>query len=378
MLYQMKRKIKKNKILYALLKQIYKPVHGIREIPHTIKLYKKAFKKISTFSLIEKKVWFIGIPLHPNLGDQAQYYCILNWLSVYYKDYTIVEIPDQIVNSRFWNILYKLKQCINHDDFFVFQSGYRTSDAANIWGNLAQQTIVKAFPNHKVLVFPQTVYFLSEGHKANCASAYNQHFKTLFLARDEISYEYAKNMFASPTLALYPDIVTSLIGKYHFQNERNGILFCFRKDGEKYYEDTQLQTLVSNLGKIVKTTVSDTTLTMDMARLSTSLKETLETTFEDFSKYKLIITDRYHGTIFSLIAGTPVIVLQSSDHKLSSGVRWFKSVFENKIVFAASLEEAYTMALEMLKKKYTYEMDDIFDREYYQTLQEKFEKLDRK
>ena len=43
-------------------------------------------------------------------------------------------------------------------------------------------------------------------------------------------------------------------------------------------------------------------------------------------KVRLVITDRYHGLIFSVITHTPVIVFKSFDTKISSGVKWFKDL----------------------------------------------------
>src|SRR5690606_27740259 len=56
-------------------------------------------------------------------------------------------------------------------------------------------------------------------------------------------------------------------------------------------------------------------------------------------------------TIFSQIASTPVIVLSSSDHKLSSGVKWFpEASFGNNVFFAKDLNEAYNIAQQILKR----------------------------
>lgn len=64
------------------------------------------------------------------------------------------------------------------------------------------------------------------------------------------------------------------------------------------------------------------------------------------SHYRLVITDRYHGAIFSQIVSTPTIVLSSADHKLSSGVKWFpKEQFTNYIAYANDLDEAYQLAI---------------------------------
>ncbi len=45
---------------------------------------------------------------------------------------------------------------------------------------------------------------------------------------------------------------------------------------------------------------------------------------KNFSKHKLIITDRLHGLIFSLITNTPCIVMSSYNYKLNEYVDMLK------------------------------------------------------
>ncbi|MFI5429468.1 polysaccharide pyruvyl transferase family protein [Aeromicrobium sp. UC242_57] len=76
-----------------------------------------------------------------------------------------------------------------------------------------------------------------------------------------------------------------------------------------------------------------------------SFRSVIEASWADFSNYQVTVTDRYHGVIFSLISGTPVVVLESTDHKLRSGVQWFPpQIFGNMIRFAGSVEEAVQAA----------------------------------
>ena len=73
---------------------------------------------------------------------------------------------------------------------------------------------------------------------------------------------------------------------------------------------------------------------------------------KEFSSYQVVVTDRYHGTIFSQVENTPVVVLSSADHKLSSGVKWFpKEKFGMNIYFANDLEEAYSLTNDILKRE---------------------------
>ena len=98
--------------------------------------------------------------------------------------------------------------------------------------------------------------------------------------------------------------------------------------------------------------------------------------FEEYSKYEVVITDRYHGTIFSLIAATPVVVIGSTDHKLSSGVKWFpRNIFGDYITFANDLDEAYSKAIQMLQnsKKISHELPPYFKENYYDILKKRLE-----
>ena len=378
-IYEIKRIIKKNKIVFNTLKILYKPVNYIKGLPEILKQYKILEERIKDIDENKRKVLYVGIPLHPNLGDQAQYYCINNWLEKNYKGYEIIEYPDCLINSNIFNINRKIKNIISKEDIIVFQSGYRTTDVANKPGEYAHRKIVNEYSNNKILVFPQTINFKDEIEFEKSQKAYSNGNKVMFLARDEKSYKMALEKYSDNNVELYPDIVTSLIGCYKFENERNGFLCCMRRDAEKFYENKEIADMIENLEKIDKVTRNDTTIEISADELRKNLKSVLENMIEEFSKYKVVITDRYHGTIFSLISNTPTIVIGSTDHKLSSGVDWFKNVkgFEKYIFFANSLEEAQNMAQRIYREKYdyTYQLSTYFNDMYYEKLKEKFEKI---
>lgn len=90
---------------------------------------------------------------------------------------------------------------------------------------------------------------------------------------------------------------------------------------------------------------------------------------ELFSKYQVIITDRYHGTIFSQIVNVPVVVINSADHKLSSGVKWFpKDKFSQNVYYAHNLDEAYQLANKILERNGKVIMNhSYFKDNYYNT-----------
>ena len=170
------------------------------------------------------------------------------------------------------------------------------------------------------------------------------------LCRDEVSYGKAKEMFGTTKLLLYPDIVTSLIGTRKYDNPRNGVLFCMRDDIEAYYSPEDIDKLMRRFDNIRMEKV-DTTLKISPKEMKAHRDELINNMIEKFSTFKVVITDRYHGTIFSAIANTPVIVINSADHKLSSGVNWFpQEEFGENVQFAKDLDDAYAKAKEILEK----------------------------
>lgn len=78
------------------------------------------------------------------------------------------------------------------------------------------------------------------------------------------------------------------------------------------------------------------------------------------------MTDRYHGTIFSLVANTPVVVISSADHKLSSGVEWFpKEYFSDSIFYAKDLSEVTNLVNKIIDSPVAIQNPAYFKNKYY-------------
>ena len=175
-------------------------------------------------------------------------------------------------------------------------------------------------------------------------------------------------MFNKIRVYLYPDIVTTLIGEQEYRNERNGVLFCMRNDVEAYFNRESIAQLRKMLEEFTSTDLTDTTLELSYKTFQNKREKILYDIFNQYSKYRVIVTDRYHGIIFSLISGTPVVVLNSADHKLSSGVKWFEEVYKDYIYYANDLQAANEFVQMLLQKKLEYRLGDYFNKEYYDKL----------
>ena len=197
----------------------------------------------------------------------------------------------------------------------------------------------------------------------------------LFLARDTVSFETAKTMFTDVPVLAFPDIVTTLIGSYNFDNVREGICLCRRDDGEKFYSKGDLLNLEEKLKKIDKVTVTDTTIKENYLQIRSNLQAFIESEIEKLSHYRVVITDRYHGTIFSLAAGTPVIIIKTTDHKVVTGADWFKGIYDNYVYVATDLQDAYQRAIQICTSFDYQLLKPSMKQMYYDKLKTKFSEL---
>lgn len=323
----------------------------------------------------QHRVFYLGITEQPNLGDMGQHYCIKTWISANYPDSELIMFESSVItDSRTtYQFVRGLKRIIKGEDIIVFQSGYCTQDLGGDH-TLMHKIICEHFPEAKILMMPQTIYFNNEKNRRECSENHNKAKNMLFLARDNNSYEQAKQMFPNIRTAVYPDIVTTLIGTLSFDNVREGICLCTRNDGEKLYSYNEIASLQQKLAQAGFTVVNkDTQGKVSYKIIRANLQKYIEEEIESYSKFKVTITDRYHGTIFSLCAATPVIILKTTDHKVTTGAGWFKEVYDDYVYVSQDLDDAYTLARQLMTKDIEHSLKPYFKTEYYDKLKLMFE-----
>ena len=345
----------------------------IKRKPYQIFNDYKTVNSIRNSNIEGSKIYYFGVPEHSNLGDMAQCYCIRRYFKKFFPEYNVVEILTRNYLDNCFGLRNYLNTIIRPDDLIFFQSGYCTQDLGGR-EDLMHQAVIRDFPDNILVMLPQTVYFKSKKRKEQASKIYDAHRKLYFLARDQVSYAYAKDIFPHLSIDCYPDIVTCLIGKYMYAFEREGILFCIRNDSEKYYTDEEIEKLKVKF-KGIKCESLDTSIRVSPEKIQKNLQAYIENYIQKFSHFKLIITDRYHGTIFSLIANTPVIVIKTTDHKVKTGVDWFKDVYHDQVYFADTLDDAYIQADRILKNHIYNQNVSYFEEMYYSKLRAKIFEL---
>lgn len=185
--------------------------------------------------------------------------------------------------------------------------------------------------------------------------AIDSHERTLFLARDSVSGKIARELFPHLDVRLYPDVVTTLIGSYCFGGKREGILLCARDDFEKLYDYDEIEALADELAGLEVLDRTDTTVDLsdaDIVSMDSCLSgawKRLEEVIATYARYRVVVTDRFHGTIFARIAGTPVVVLRITDHKVIAGSKWFTDAGDEAICVANNLDEVPQLVKSLMR-----------------------------
>lgn len=328
-----------------------------------------AIKKLLEVDITQKRIWYFCVPTHSNLGDQAQACCIEKYFRKFFSDHIVFKLSNNAFDFYEEKILMILKEKIKETDLIFFQSGY-TFTGIHPYENMHRK-IVENFPYNKIVFLPQTVKFKNQKILENVQNFYGKYDNIYFFARDKISYDIYKSIFPEHrNVHCFPDIVTTEIGNYDFNNnERNGILLCVRNDVEKLYSFQEISLFKEKLQKIAKVSLSDT----NSETKENSLKEywkKIEETIDDYAQYQVIITDRYHGTIFALIANTPVIILKTTDHKVVTGADWFEGVYEDYVYVVNDLEEASQVAQQIVTGFEYRKLPSYFKEKYYDRLKD--------
>ena len=277
-----------------------------------------------------KRILLMGTPSHGNLGDQAIVLGELHVLKNYFPEYKVIEISYDYLTGERGEILFALglQKYIRSDDVIFWHGG---GNLGNLWiheENL-RRLMIEKFPRNKIVIFPQSICFTANdvGRKELAISQkiYNAHKNLHLMTRDEVSFAFAKKFFPAVKNYLLPDAVTVLQGIVDDADiERKGVLFVLRRDKEKVRDDATIKRIQDYLAaKNIPFTVTDTVI--DGKVSAQTREQKVRDMMLKIRGSKLVVTDRFHGTIFSFVTRTPVLAFKSFDTKISAGIKWFKN-----------------------------------------------------
>lgn len=278
--------------------------------------------KIGYYKEIEKKydmannkrnLIVIGSPNHGNLGDIAITYATLELLKSLYPDDNVFDITmDEFPFEK--DAIYN---AIKPQDIIILQGG---GNFGNIYPDdeMIRRCVISGFKNNKIIMFPQSVYFSPDenGKKELEISSklYGENKNLYLLARDKDSLNIIRKNF-NASCELLPDVV--LTKKLKTEAVKKGALVCLRKDTEGILSDEDKKAIEHETEKIFdKITATDTVIDFDGNKEERYGK--LIDKIKEFQNAELVVTDRLHGLIFSIITNTPCVVLPVVNTKITS------------------------------------------------------------
>lgn len=270
-----------------------------------------------------KKVYLIGTPEYSNLGDSAIAIAEMNFLfQCGYKKSCIKEITQSEFNEKagyFCRFISKRSLIC----------GIGGGNFGNLWYNeeLFRYSLIEAFPDNPIIIFPQTVFFTDDesGENAIIKSKvhYNGHRNLTLVAREKQSLSLLKTLYSKAEILLSPDIVlSSTIEDYGVTFcRRFGVLLVFRNDLEQSMSNEDRKNIKSYLdSKLISFRQTD--MHADVPVTKENRIELVRNKMQEFANARLVITDRLHGMIFAAITGTPCIVFGNNHYKVLGSYEW--------------------------------------------------------
>lgn len=305
--------------------------------------YDKKWIQNNYVGLPGMNIWFLLEQNHSNIGD----------LAIGVADKEIFQNLFPNANFHFvYEYLYDknkkhFRKVIKRDDIIVLIGGGSIGNYQS--HEHLREDIISKFRDNTVISMPQTMCFSEDkaGRRdlRKAVRAYSSNHNLYLMAREKYTYNEMKKFFSGTKVVLSPDVVMSL-ERVDPKSERNGIILCFRNDMEKKLTKEQVE-YIQNISQQLSDNVkySDMTAVNEFIPLEEREKVVAQK-IDEFTKAKLVVTDRLHGMIFCAISGTPCIAFANYNTKIIGCYEWISNL--KYIQFCDSVEKYEKVAKSLL------------------------------
>ena len=302
--------------------------------------------------IIDTDYILLDLPYHNNIGDS------LIWKG-----------EEEFLKLFPFRCLYRCseqtysKPQIDKDTLILLHGGGNFGD---IWRTHSdfRLKIINDFPENKLVIFPQTVFYKDKSKLKKDAQLFSYHDNITICARDESSYKILKEHFTNNEILLIPDmaffISNSILNKYK-KPEQNKVLFFKRKDKElqdydfkRYLPERETidqrewpsmdQSLVPT--KILNALFRGLRISrkigfghkqisqlIDLYANEVYMPFLLKIGIRFLSQYKYVYTTRLHGAILSILLKKPLTFFDNSYGKNSTFFdSWLKDFKNIKLI----------------------------------------------
>lgn len=310
-----------------------------------------------------KKVFLIGTPEHSNIGDAAITVGEIEFLHRYYPAHEVVELPAYDMDK--WYDKFTLM--IQKDDIIFLHGGGNLGDYYVYEENIRRR-VVQDFPMNQIVILPQTICFSdTERGKQELKISeeiYNAHNNLKLLTRGKQSLTFAQNHFKNVRCVNALDMALTI--KFITNQTRYGILLCLRDlDDESGFQAEEYQSIIAAIKHADEHYEKTANIYRDNRESKIDMGIRKRVVYEELRKFaarEVIVTDRLHGLIFSIITKTPCVLLSSFNQKIPEFYEFFKD--SNAIIYIDKdihkLNDAINQAKRVKNAIYPVLTEDVF------------------
>ena len=217
----------------------------------------------------------------------------------------------------------------------------------------ARKLVLETFPNHEVVLFPQSIWHVANQEETRkYQNAYSKHKHLTILYRDRPSYNLGRKLFPDVKCFLMPDMAFQIGTVERFLSPTHDIMWVKRTDIEspKY-----------NIPSIMYgyDVIAEDWLEWWTPRGRSKLENSVLMAANGMmflQRGRVVVTDRLHGHILSVLCGIQHVIIDPVNKKTSSYMRSWTGGIEN-ILIANSSDDALNKAIELLRK-----LDDMIPK----------------
>ncbi len=271
--------------------------------------------------LAGKRVAYLDMPIHLNFGDlliEKGTYHFFNEVNV--DLWNRVSLLDQ---KRLFH------QHIPLDVILVLHGGGNFGDIYPYHQDFRLK-VVDAFPDHQIIMLPQSIHFNEEDTFKAQSGIINRHSNLKLYARDQYSYDFLTRGIDAEKVGLLPDMAMMLLGSWDWKKKQEDKTLIFRrKDAESMVgaqegsfdwrdlvsrHDRKNYRLLKRLFKLQNQFCCDLGAHALWPRFRDGM---IEKAVFHCRQYGCIDTDRLHGFILAQLLGIPAICRDNSYGKIA-------------------------------------------------------------
>lgn len=294
-------------------------------------------------------VVYLDYPVHTNIGDLL----IERGTEGFFE-----ELKYEVVEQRsVYDFCASARRRVPAGATIVLHGGGNFGDLYELH-QAFREDVIASFPNHRIVMLPQTLHFESVERLRSAATIFARHADLHVCLRDTVSLETYRRHFGNPAY-LAPDMAHFLWrapGYRATDESHRGTLMLVRRDREHQeigdraaarQQACDWSDLIRPLDKLTFRTLQALHArhcaigdTLPVARLwRRFVRRLIENTRRAVAPHDAIVTNRLHAALFGLLLGKPVTMWDNSYGKLSSYyATWLSTIPDVRLAGGQSAE----------------------------------------